>query len=307
MTKGQGNSEAAALAERYGLTQSTARPSLPQYVKQLWERRHFILAYASARSTATYSASRLGQLWQVTTPLLNAGVYFFLFGVVLQLSRGIDNFVAYLVTGVFAFTFTQRSLNNGAKSLSGNMQLIRALHFPRAVLPLSFVLVEFKQLLISMCLLIAIIPITGVVYGTGDTIMWQWLLIIPAIVLHMLFNLGISLIMARIGAESEDVNQLLPFITRIWFYVSGVFWSIDRFASRLAEFGPPGEVMYRILQINPGAVFLDLYRVVLIDSHDPINLPFGWNIWALAATWVVIILGGGFVFFWQREEKYGRG
>lgn len=295
------NTDLAALAAQYGLTKTTSRPSLNGYIKQLWERRYFIRAYAAARSRATYSASRLGQTWQVITPLLNAAIYFFLFGVLLNTSRGVENFVAFLVTGVFVFTFTQRSLNNGAKSISGNLSLVRALHFPRAVLPLSFVLVELKQLLISMVLLMFIIPVTGIIYGTGDTIMLQWLLVIPAIALQMLFNLGLSLIMARVGAFSADVTQLLPFISRLWFYASGVIYSIEVFGKHLWT------PAYHALQLNPGAIFLDLYRTVLIDSHDPFNLPGGLNIWTAAGAWALITLGGGFVFFWYKEEVYGRG
>src|SRR5699024_8695291 len=105
------HTDLATLAEQHGLTKTTARPSLPDYIRQLWGRRHFMRAYAAARSQATYSSSRLGQVWQVITPLLNAGIYFFLFGVLLGTDRGVDNFLAFLVTGVFAFTFTQRSIN----------------------------------------------------------------------------------------------------------------------------------------------------------------------------------------------------
>jgi teichoic acid transport system permease protein len=305
VTSGPDSSDPVALAARYGLTRTTARPSLPAYFKQLWERRHFIRAYAAARTTSTYSGSRLGQLWQVVTPLLNAGVYFVLFGVLLQLSRGVENYPAFLVTGVFVFTFTMRSMNNGAKSISGNLSLVRALHFPRAVLPLSFVLVELKQMLISVGALFVIIPLTGVLKDTDDGIMWQWFLIVPAIALHVLFNVGLGLTMARVGATSTDVNQLLPFITRLWFYTSGVFYSVDRFGSRLPDTIQP--VMHPILQLNPGAIFLDLYRTVLISTHQPLDLPLGLNVWAVAGFWAVLLICGGFVFFWRREEKYGRG
>ncbi|MFI2427387.1 ABC transporter permease, partial [Streptomyces sp. NPDC018955] len=44
----------AALAARYGLTVSGARPSLGEYVRQLWDRRHFILAFSRAKLTAQY-------------------------------------------------------------------------------------------------------------------------------------------------------------------------------------------------------------------------------------------------------------
>ncbi|MFJ2761016.1 ABC transporter permease, partial [Streptomyces prasinus] len=73
----------AALAARHGLTVSGARPTLPGYVRELWARRHFILAFSRAKLTAQYSQAKLGQLWQVATPLLNAAVYFFVFGLLL--------------------------------------------------------------------------------------------------------------------------------------------------------------------------------------------------------------------------------
>ncbi|CAM5350333.1 ABC transporter permease [Streptomyces californicus] len=47
--------ELAALAARHGLKVSGARPSLPAYVRQLWGRRHFITAFATAKLTAQYS------------------------------------------------------------------------------------------------------------------------------------------------------------------------------------------------------------------------------------------------------------
>lgn len=290
--------DAVQLAEKYGLMQTTARPTLPAYVKQLWQRRQFIVSYASARSTATYSASRLGQLWQVLTPLLNAGVYYLFFGIMLGTRAGIDNFTAFLVTGVFVFHFTQRSLNNGAKSISGNLSLIRALHFPRAVLPLSFVLVEFKQLLISM------VALVGIVLATGEPLTWQWLLVLPAMLVQMLFNIGISLTMARVGADSADVNQLLPFISRIWLYMSGVFYPATRFIDH-PDFPAALKI---IMQLNPGGVYIDLYRSALITSDYPHpTYPWGLNVWTLAVLWAAVFLVGGFIFFWRREERYGRG
>ncbi|MDV6011090.1 ABC transporter permease [Haloechinothrix sp. LS1_15] len=298
--------QAAELAAQYGLHDTTARPTLTGYVRQLWERRHFIQAYAGARAKAQYSASRLGQVWQLATPLMNAGVYYLLFGVLLQLSRGVENFPAFLVTGVFAFTFMQRSLNNGAKSIGDNLALVRALHFPRAMLPLSSVLVELRQMLISMCALLVIIPITGITVGTGDTIRWEWLLVLPVLLLHMVFNIGISLAIARIGAVSQDINQVLPVLTRLWFYTSGVFYSIDVWVGRIEQEWLQ-QIMMPIIQLNPGAVFLDLYRTVLIESHVPMDLPLGLNVWAAAVLWAVIFLVGGFLFFWRKEEVYGRG
>ncbi|MGA5560368.1 ABC transporter permease, partial [Streptomyces platensis] len=122
---------AAQRAQKYGLSQSGARPSLPEYVRQLWARRHFISAFASAKLTAQYSQAKLGQVWQVATPLLNALVYYLIFGLLIGTRKGVPDFVPFLVTGVFIFTFTQSSVMAGTRAISGNLGLVRALHFPR--------------------------------------------------------------------------------------------------------------------------------------------------------------------------------
>src|SRR5579859_3382773 len=152
----EGAGSLAALAAQYGLRPSSARPSLASYLRMVWERRHFILAYATARNVSMYTEARLGQLWQVLTPLLNSAVYYLIFGILFKANRGISNYIAYLVTGVFIFAFTERSIVVGSTVMRANMTLIRALHFPRACLPLAYVLVELQQLLLSMVVLFAI-------------------------------------------------------------------------------------------------------------------------------------------------------
>jgi teichoic acid transport system permease protein len=301
VTTTQRQLDGAALAQRYGLSNSTTRPTLGHYVARLWQRRHFVFTYAKARSASTYSASRLGQIWQMLTPLLNVAVYFLLFGLLLNTSRGVHNFLGYLVIGVFTFTFTQRSLTNGARSINGNLGIIRALHFPRAVLPFSVVFVELRQMLFALLLLFPIIPFTGFIYHSGDTITLHWLMVIPVIALQTLFNLGLGLIIARMAAFQPDVNQLMPFASRLWFYGSGVIFSIQEFGSHL------GRVPYLILQLNPGAVFLDLYRNAFLASYKAFELPLGLSTWTVAACWAVLFFASGFLFFWHREEAYGRG
>ena len=78
----------AELAARYRLRPSAARPGVFAYAGQLWARRHFIVGFATARNVAMYTEARLGQLWQVLTPLLNAAVYYLIFGLILDTSRG---------------------------------------------------------------------------------------------------------------------------------------------------------------------------------------------------------------------------
>ncbi|WP_084265052.1 ABC transporter permease [Actinomadura macra] len=299
------NETLAAYAARYGLKQSAARPSLRKYIQDVWARRNFIWAFASAKNISMYTESRLGQLWQLLTPLLNVAVYFLIFGVLLSTSRGVPDFMPFLVTGVFMFGFTQRSITAGSKSVGDNLSLIRALHFPRATLPLAIAVVELQQLLLSLVVLISIVLVSG------EPITVNMVLFLPVLLLQLMFNVGASLIVARLGAFNRDITQLLPFIMRTWLYMSGVIFSLPSLmkpGSKLAEHPWAAE----LLKANPGYVYVELSRHALLGKYrDYVDkaLPSHSTaqLWIYALAWAGVALVGGFMFFYRAEERYGRG
>lgn len=280
----------SAYAEQSGLTPIAVRPPLRPYLRELWQRRHFIVAFASARNVAMFAEARLGQVWQVLTPVLNAGVYYLIFGLLLNTSRGVKNYIAFLVIGIFVFTYTQRSVLSGSRSLSGNLNLIRAMHFPRAALPLAFTVIELQQLCVSMVVMAAIVLVTG------EPITWSWLLVVPALLLQTMFNMGASLAIARLGAKLTDVSQLLPFLLRTWLYLSGVFYSIAHFTKHAPH------LIKVALDANPGAVYIQLIRDALLQDHVAVV-----RAWPYAIFWGVAGLAFGFAYFYRAEETYGRG
>ncbi|WP_189966384.1 ABC transporter permease [Streptomyces violascens] len=283
----------AELAEKYGLKVSGARPSLPEYVRQLWARRHFITAFATAKLTAQYSEAKLGQIWQLMTPLLNAAVYYFIFGVLMGNKGSTPDYIPWLVTGVFIWTFTANSIMAGTRAITGNIGLVRALHFPRASLPVSLALQQLQQLLFSLAALAIIIMCFGQLPGIS------WLLLVPALVLQSMFNTGLSLVMARITAKTPDIAQVMPFILRTWMYMSGVMWNLG---PQLKKMNP---LVGQLLGLNPAAVYIDLVRFSMIRSFHASKLPP--HVWAVAGGWAVVALALGFMYFWKAEEQYGRG
>jgi teichoic acid transport system permease protein len=329
-------------ARRHHLEPASARPPALKYLRMLWQRRQFITGFATASNVAMYSEARLGQLWQVLTPLLNAGVYYLIFGLLLGINRGVPGYIPFLVTGIFVFNFTQRSCITSSVVMRDNLPLIRALPFPRGCLPLGYVVIELQQLLLSFAVLLVII------LGYGEPPTGYWLLIFPILALQTLFNVGCSFILARWGSGFDDVSQLLPFIIRTWMYASGVIFSIQ---TTLAL--TPGKVLYNhptlayLLQINPAAVYITLIRNALLTDQrtsmpgyhaynhlrclmygDPAKYHIKssvfadkviyWSsychpivsqtaLWGYAAGWAVAAAVAGFFFFWRAETRYGRG
>ncbi len=322
----------AALAARYGLKQTAVRPPLRDYARDLWQRRHFIVGFATARNIAMYTEARLGQVWQVLTPLLNAGVYYLIFGLLLGTSRGVPDYISFLVTGIFVFNFTQRAFITSSQVIRDTLPLIRALYFPRACLPLGYVLIELQQLILSFAVLFVIVLVAG------EPITPYWLLIIPALILQSVFNVGCGFILARWGASFDDVSQLLPFIVRTWMYLSGVLFSIQALSLTVTGKLHDHPSLAYLLQINPAAVYITLIRYALLEKYrealpgakpynrhlcelyrvasgrhptfsaycHPVN-PSIPSLWIYAVGWAVVAAVVGFLFFWRAEARYGRG
>ena len=284
---------AADLAAKYGLYVAGARPGLAGYTRQVWAYRHFVTHYAAASLVTAFSKARLGRLWQVLTPLCNAAVYYLMFGIILGTKKDIHNFIAYLCCGIFIFNSTRAIVSDGIVAITKNLGLIRALHFPRACLPLAATVSEFKDLLASMIVLI------GIALATREPIEPRWLLLIPVIVLQGVFNAGLAMFMARLGNKILDLKQLIPFIMRTWMYGSGVMYSVTLFDSHLPH------AAAKIVEANPLVVYIQLARQALLE--DTPRLMSDTHLWELAFAWAIVTLVVGYIYFWLGEQEYGRG
>ncbi|MFF5790461.1 ABC transporter permease [Paeniglutamicibacter sp. NPDC012692] len=278
---------AAEYAEQHNLHRVGARPSLVSYLKQAWARRDFAYELARSRIQASNQQNRLGMLWVVLRPTLNALMYGAIFGI-LQGGNKPADFPVYVVIGVFLFEFFSDSMTQGAKSITGNASLVQSLAFPRITLPFSAVMQQFLTL----------IPMLGVMFVycliLGTTPKWSWFMLVPLLIVLTLFNTGVALICARITVHVRDFTQFLPLITRMLFYTSGVLFGVDKILKaspvlvHLFDFHP----IYQALQIARGSI--------MDNAHYPAFY------WIVLSVWAVVVFVGGVIYFWTAEERYGR-
>ncbi|QPL06078.1 MULTISPECIES: ABC transporter permease [Actinomyces] len=264
------------------------RPSLPVYLARLWQRRHFIWADARARALGSQRGTMLGNVWLIAKPMLDALVFFVIFGVLLQTSRGIENFIGYLIIGVTLFPALQRAVTGGAQVIHNGRRMIRGFTFPRAVLPVAYTLrsaIDTLPSLIAVLILVAVTPPHA--WPT-----WRWLLIIPIFILQFLFSLGLTFVVARITTLLPDMRNIWPFLTQFWFYGSGVFFSYERFIDH--------PVVLAFMDWNPGYLILTMYRDCILYATVPDS-----RSWTILLMWSLGMLVTGFVFFWVKEESYG--
>jgi teichoic acid transport system permease protein len=277
----------ADYAREHGLKRVGARPALLEYLAEAWKRRDFAFTMARFNSEAANAKNRLGRWWTVLLPTVQALVYGLIFGVLMGSSRP-ENYIPFLFTGVFLFSFMSGAFGAGAGSVTGNLGLVRSLSFPRMLLPVQATIQQVFNLLPQMVLLL----VTWIVFAQPIT--WNWLLLIPITLLMVMFSTGLALVSARLTVHVQDLTKLIPFIIRIVFYTSGIFFNMERV---LKDY----PIALEIEKYNPVYIFVSLARGVGVSGYS--TTPF---MWFAALGWAVLTLALGIVFFWKAEERYGR-
>ncbi len=264
-----------------------ARPTLIQYSRQLWERRNFILAEARGRALRNGNDTFLGKAWIVLDPLLQVLLYGLVFGLVLQTNRGIENFLGFLTIGVVFYRLSTRGFATGTGLVQSAKSLISSFNFPRAAVVFSN---AWKTLLDSIApALVAVIVAS--LFQLSSGIHWQSIFVVPIFILVQFFNLGVSFFVARVTAFVPDMRTPISLITRALFFVSGIFFTIDRYS------GHP--IIMEIMYLNPIYQFLYSVRCLVLDGQSP-----GLFTWGYLAAWSLGIALMGYIYFWAADERY---
>lgn len=277
-----------ALARDNGLERVGARPPLFTYLAQAWSRRDFAVTLARYRLQAAMSENRLGMGWVVLRPILNAALFGTIFGVIMPSSTRPDNFVPFLVVGFFIFEYFSKTLSGGAKAIVGAKSLVKSLSFPRILLPAAIVIRQLVELVPMLAVMVVIL------LALGEPVTWWWLMVIPVMLLMTMFNLGVALIVARLTVHVRDLSQIIPLVSRVVFYTSGIFFDLSRVLASKPE-------LLQLARLNPVHDFIALIRGYTISGNE--IYPFMW--W-IAAGSAIVTLVIGVIFFWKGEERYGR-
>jgi teichoic acid transport system permease protein len=255
------------------------------YLGELWRRRSYIVYVSASELRREQIDTVLGNLWHLLNPALTIGVYYVIFGLLLDTTRGVDNFILFLTVGMFIFQFVQRSTISGAKSIVGNVGLMRSIRFPRALLPVTSTLTE----IMSAAPTFAVIFVVALL--TGQPPIWQWALFPMIVAGATLFNLGAAMFAARLTTQFQDTTQILPFVFRLLLYASGVIFNAEAYAHSSWSWVFTGNPVYCYITIARWSVMGgDISATVFISA----------SIWTVLAPIV------GFVWFRAAEERYGR-
>lgn len=257
------------------------------YLRDVIGRRSYIWYVAKQELRSRQVLNVLGNLWHLLNPMLTIGVYFLIFGLLLQTTRGVDNFLLFLTIGLFVFQFTQKATTDGAKSIIGNKGLLKGVRFPRAILPITSTVTEFLASLTTFAMMYVVLLVGG------QSPLWTWLLFPAVIAFQFVFNLGAAMVAARLASHFRDTTQILPFFFRLLLYSSGVIYNVEAYV----ENNPGVDLLFKL---NPMYCFLTIARWTLLGgSLNPVLV-------LSAVCWSIGLCCFGFLWFKAAEASYAR-
>lgn len=267
-------------ASQHTVITPPGRLNMPQW-REIWRSREVAFRLAQRDIIVRYRQTIFGITWVMLQPLVTAGVFTIVFGVIAGLeSDGIPTFVftmaAMLAWGMFNGAVTQAS-----SSMVSNQPLVQKVFFPRILVPISSLVSIVVDFLVGFGLLVVLLIIFGI------TPSWALLLLPVWVLLILMLGLGLGLMAAAYLVKYRDVGYVLPWALQILMYASPLAYSINAVPEGLRWF----------FEANPITWFLEVFRWATLGA----DAPEAWQIIALAVGAPVILLLGTLVF--QKNER----
>jgi len=254
----------------------------------LWRNRELLRALASREILGRYRGSALGVLWSFVTPLLMLAVYTFVFGEIFGSrwaagSGSKSEFALLLFLGLIVFNLFAECVNRAPSLMVSNVNYVKKVIFPLEILPGALMLSALFHAAVSLGVwLVAYVLVIGLPFWTA--------LYLPLIVApYLLFILGVSWVLASLGAYARDLSQLIVIATTALMFLCPVFYPMTAVPEP-----------YRLaLYLNPLTLIVEQVRDAMFWGRgpDPLTLSMYW-IFALAIAWA------GFAFFQNTRKGF---
>jgi ABC-2 type transport system permease protein len=234
-----------------------------------------------------FFGSVLGYLWQLVKPLMLFGVMLFVFTKAVKLGSGVTEYPVVLLSGIVMFTFFSESTATAVSSVVDREGLVRKIHFPRLVIPLSVVLTAYFNLGLNY------IAVVIFILARGVEVRWSWLELIPLVLFLGLFATGLSMILSSLFVRFRDIRPIWEVALQAIFYGSAIFYPIENI---------PSVKLQHLIMCNPLAAVTQQIRHAVIDPGAPTaGQAIGGDIRLLipiGITLALLVIG----FWWFNRE-----
>jgi len=189
--------------------------------------------------------------WWVLEPLLHMGVYYLVFGFLLN--RGGENFSIFLLTGLIPWIWFNKPINSCSTSILEAQNTILQTSLPTLIFPLICILQNTLKQGPVLLLLLGFISLQGF----GPNIYW-WSLI-PIFIVQLNITIFFSCLVAAVIPFIRDFTYIVGSGLTFLMFLSGIFYDYKTISTD----------WHGLFFLNPIAFLLKCYREVLVESSSP--------------------------------------
>lgn len=242
---------------------AAGQSSLRETAAAVVRYRHLLRNLVLKDLKLKYRGSVFGFLWSLLNPLVMIVVYTVAFTYILPIRT--EGFVFYLMLGILPWTFFAGSLGASTGAIADNGGLVKSVFFPRAILPVSGVLFNLTQFLLTI---VVFLPIMLVYYRV--TPVAPMLLFPVFLALQAVFIIGLALLLATATAFFRDVKHLVDVALAMLFWMTPIVYELGQVPDRIRG----------VILLSPMSPYVHAYHEI-----------FYYRQWPDAATW---LLAGGY-------------
>lgn len=253
-------------------------------LRDLWHYREVLRSFTSRTIRLKYKQALLGVSWAVLQPLAFLVLFVIFFGRLGGVSGGGVPYAAFALSALVPWQFVANGLTFGTNSLVQDAALVRKVYFPREAPVLGSIAATFVDLLVGMCLFLAIGPFIGADLGAA-------LLYVPLVTATLTISVtALCIPLAALNVYYRDFRYAVPLLIQLGLFASPVAYPV----STIPEQWRP---LYALL--NPFVGSLEGFRRALALDQAP-----NWGLLGLSLISALVVLVIGYRIFKGLEPEF---
>jgi lipopolysaccharide transport system permease protein len=241
-------------------------------IREVYFYREMLKNLVSKELRARYKGSVLGFLWTFFNPLLMLIVYSVVFSFIMRIET--ENYAMFLFVALLPWNFLSSSIMQGAASLVQNGSLIKKIYFPREILPLSIVIANLINYLLSLFILIPALIFFKIKITPA-------ILSFPIVLFTMvLLVMSLTLLISIANVYFRDLEHIVSILITAWFFLTPVLYS--------SEYIPESVRSY--FYINPVTHLIEAFRSVFYEGAWPQWATLGYLTLGVAVLFLISLI-----------------
>ena len=209
-----------------------------------------IYALSKRNVILRYKSSLVGFFWGFIKPLIYLLIFTVLFA---KGFPNLNNYVLYATSGLIMWFFFSNVTGQSVGNIVSSAGLLKSLNIPSIFFPLSEILGELFNLLLTIIVFVILMHWFGIVYS------FRLLLVIPFMLIFSLFTFGLNLLLCSINVFFRDVGIIWNTIQPAIFYLTPIAYPESMISGQYKL----------IIKCNPIYYFIKLGRSIFYDPVSP--------------------------------------